>query len=1047
VTIPPAPGGSAAQALKVLPSAIVPSPGSAAPVLTGVGAGYKATPTTTATFKDDDNNTFEYAVNLAPNGTVASLGGYTPVPPATGAPKITTPKVLTFSGGAPTMPATGLVYSLFSVDIGKPGAIVPDDSQPVVGGYAGDVDVTFSGGEIETATEQAPKINFAFTPDGKLDPTKLSVDPAKPGKGWSSPGVFQIEGGRGFDAILQPFVDSPTAEAGHIIGVKVLRGGSGYPNPVGGVSQVFATTIPPTGGAEFEVVVKGGSISEVKVIKGGKYGAALPPIVLTSKAGSTNPSVDDPKGKKAQVSFQPDGTGGITNLTVIEAGSGYIPGSETQGSETTPQARVMFSTAPFAAPTAYSRGFIARVIPPQTQVQQVMYDAMTSYYTNNFASKNLAPFGGGFEGESAPDGYGLGNQLGAAGRFMSDIFNFQQFVSSEPGSPDQPDLAPSSYALRDASVDTASYAQPSLQTNSPMFTLSGGLKLSVQSLQRTITRLFDNNIAGNNPTGKGLETTWKMNYFTLYDENAGRVIVNPSATVPGNGITSSTGNPPTPDGNTGKTGLAVWKPGDLWSGFGVSDQWNDQHYFYGYYLSTAALAGIFDHAWEPTITEKPASLWVSPNQMGSGIDQWLMTLAYDPDNAALDSSLYQIPGLTYQKFAFFDQWNGHSWATGVAPAPAYAEIDGGAYNVWSTRGTGSNQYNQENENSIFEGLQAWSATVLWGGATDRKPVVDLGIYLMATEMAAGDLYFRDQNLNLGVNGNAYSWAPVTTVASSAVPGNGGNNNIPAYSDYTTASPVAFYQPYPSFGKAVGAGNSLLKKADNTINNFYFGYPAGSKLIQAFPPTPWTLAISRNTDFMRRWAGTWMRKEWAQIRDGGTRFYSAPDWLSMAMIAALCGVPYNPGDLPYPETGTSPTPSLPPYVDRLWSQWVTRTAPLGSSVSLKSFVNQTSAMSFLLALDEYGTPDWTYIAVITDVNGTEKDDTILFSAVFSKVEGANVKTTFVLFNPGWETRYAKFFRLDAKGTPQSDPASGVTPLTVEPKRMVMITKTFPIPPTP
>lgn len=1071
VNIAPPAVGAPAQTAKLTENGIVPLPGVTI-FAVKPGAGYSSSPT--GQFSDGKGNTYQVAANYggAGNGVIA-LGAITPVGGAPATPQLDAPQPVTFSGGGtPTTTANGTVYPAFQINS---NGIVLDGAS--VAGYVEDADISLSGGEIEPAGVKLPGIQFSFTPTGELDPATLKVDPANPGEGWTQPGAFTIEGGRGFDAVLQPVMSTSTG--GSILGVKVMRKGAGYLNPTknpdGSLQpRVFANIPGGNGGAELSVVVVDGSISEVKVApgKGGSF-STVPNIILTSKDGSINPAVDDPRGPKALVSYTANGTGGIAIDKIENAGGGYVPGSESTILPNSPQAYVQFQSQyapgapgslPLALPSVRANGLLARISnAAETEVQRAMYDSMVSYYSTNFASKNLMPYGQAYLGASAPDGYGLGGSLEAGARFASDLFNFQQYVaagSPDPANPaDSPDFAPSTYAINAASTGEESFALPSLKANSPLFSLSSGLKASVQSLQWAITLLFNNEISSNKPipdSKTGLLNTWNLDYFSSFDDSVGRVVVNPTGGNPGYGSVSSVVDPPQPADNEKMEAANQWKKGQMWVGFGVSDQWNDQHYFYGYYLGSAALAGILDQSWLPTADTlaKPANLWAGPNQMGPAIDQWMMSVAYDPDNAALNRDLYKIPGLSYQKFAFFDQWNGHSWATGIPPNAGGNTIDKDpkSYGNWSAFGTGSGQYLQENENSIIEGLQAWSATVLWGGATDRKSVVDMGIYLMATTMAAGDLYFLDKNHNLSIASNANSWVPVTTIDSGKVPVNGGTY-VPAGTDYAGAAPEAFYTPYSPFGPAASPGVSLLKKGEISINNFFLGYPLGSKLIEAFPPTPWTMAISRNNDYMRSWAGALMRDEWKQLVDmKSSRFNSPPDFLALAMTSALSGVPYTPGDLPYAKDGTPANPPLPPYVDRLWSNWVSPTAPLGTQVTLKPYINQVSVVSFLLALDKYGTPDWTYIAKVTDATGADKDDSILFTAVFSKVVGNKAVTTFVAFNPGWEARYAQFYRLASDGTPATTPIElypskpdGKALVKVDPKRMVTITLSFDIVP--
>src|ERR1700730_15297860 len=256
-----------------------------------------------------------------------------------------------------------------------------------------------------------------------------------------------------------------------------------------------------------------------------------------------------------------------------------------------------------------------------------------------------------------------------------------------------------------------------------------------------------------------------MAYFSLYDR-AGRVVVNPTATIPVYGVVSSVMDPPDipEEENREKQGLKKWTKGMLWSGFGVSDQWNDQHYFYAYYLCTAGLLAVLDGCWDPT--KRPAKLWCDADSMGTAIDHWMKTLAYDP---VVEKAYYDYKdncknaGMTYGKYPYFDQWNGHSWATGVSPGRAGDVEAKVPWSVWSSYGTGNTPYDDENENSTWEGLQSFSAILLWGAGTGRKQIVNQGMYLLTTGNAASDLYFLDKNYNLKRGAeNKYTWCPVTT---------------------------------------------------------------------------------------------------------------------------------------------------------------------------------------------------------------------------------------------------------------------------------------------
>ncbi|MBC2595256.1 hypothetical protein H5P28_13390 [Ruficoccus amylovorans] len=963
---------------------------------------------------------------------------------------LSTRKQIQFEGGSAVTPCIAYAY---------PGASIADIT--LAGGastavYDQPVELVVTGGSIGpgtgTDTFEMPEFDWSVNAAGKL--VLNGFKNGNNGSGFWGPALFQVRGGRGHDAATRVNV----AGDGSIASIDVIRPGSNYPVTPGAVGAAINST---GAGATFQVnVAPDGSLASIDVLTGGS-GYSAPEVLelIDAVRGGTSTDASPPRGYYAEIYAIADGSGGLENPFIRndsgpQEQAGYLPDSDGETSDATGRLYLKYfdvENRQVLSPLSQGQGFVTAAVPTQINVEQLFYDNIIGDYTTSM-SDALRPFGGAFGGRSAPDGYGLGNQLSATTKSVNVLYHLQQHYASE----DQPSVTPSNWAFIEGSTIFKAEAPytyerdlPILREHNPLFTLSGALQSSVQMMQRTLSLLHQDPVYHNNPTEDmeegAISQTWKMDYFSLYDTDVGRMLINPTATIPVYGVVSSIHNPPAnPPDNAGKTGLNEWKPGKLWSGFGVSDQWNDQHYFFGYYLGVAGWAAIFDRTWDASLTAKPSDLWASEGQMGTALEQWYLSVAYDPDNSALLNDIYEVGEFTYQKLPFFDQWTGHGWATGIPPGPAGLRDPDTPWSVAVSSGTGNFGFGDENENSTWEGLQAYSAAILWGAGTDRKPLVDVGLYMLATGMTASDLYFQDKNYNLSDNPtlNTYSWVPVTTVASSTIPNNGGNNSYPANSSYNDGAHEAFYMSEPYFGGEASPGISLYRKYGPTLNNFFYAYPTGSKFILAYPPTAWTLGISRNSDYMRKWAGAMMREEWREARDSA--LYQPGNWLGMAMTSALSGVPYNPGDEPLNEAGTALDPNGPdPYVDRLWASWASLDGGAGREASRQPAFTATSTLHFLHALDAYGTPDWTYLGRATNSSGSDDDGSILMMASFSKLNesGDAVETTFVAFNPGWETRYAVFDRLGSDGSVSTQNASGL--MTVPPKKMISVTKTFTI----
>lgn len=125
--------------------------------------------------------------------------------------------------------------------------------------------------------------------------------------------------------------------------------------------------------------------------------------------------------------------------------------------------------------------------------------------------------------------------------------------------------------------------------------------------------------------------------------------------------------------------------------FGSQD-FNDHHFHYGYFIYAAATLGRYDAGFV--------------DEYGGMVDALVRDIAADANDSY------------FPKLRVFDAYVGHSWASGFAPF-----ADG------------------NNQESSSEAVNAWYATYLWGKARGDRTVADRAQWLFAREADAAQNYY------------------------------------------------------------------------------------------------------------------------------------------------------------------------------------------------------------------------------------------------------------------------------------------------------------------
>ena len=135
--------------------------------------------------------------------------------------------------------------------------------------------------------------------------------------------------------------------------------------------------------------------------------------------------------------------------------------------------------------------------------------------------------------------------------------------------------------------------------------------------------------------------------------------------------------------------------------FFAIEEINDHHFWYGYWIKTAAEIALRDPA------------WAARDKWGGMVDLLVA------DIATAERGRADFPFLRN-----FDPYEGHSWASGIGGAGEY-----GAFG--------------NNQESSSEAVNAWAGLILWGEVTGNRALRDLGVYLHATEGDAIGHYWFD----------------------------------------------------------------------------------------------------------------------------------------------------------------------------------------------------------------------------------------------------------------------------------------------------------------
>ncbi|MCB1113007.1 MAG: hypothetical protein H7A37_07930 [Chlamydiales bacterium] len=609
-----------------------------------------------------------------------------------------------------------------------------------------------------------------------------------------------------------------------------------------------------------------------------------------------------------------------------------------------------------------------------TTIGQLLFDSIDNEYINNLANPTYAPWNTAYYNFSKGV-YDVGKTLSKDAKQLSLLLQMLQAVEDNESS-FVSSLFERQYNVRyDLIYRPGSFNTPSGHLPvSKLQAFINGLQSSskgtlppapLAGVQGAISQYFIKK------PHVSTASPWYLSHFAFYDIEGEAVELFPTSGDPSNGII------PWPSRVSNPTTHITGVPTALWEAFGVADAYNDHHYQNAYWIAAAALAALYDGAW----TDPPSQgQWATQSQFGEAIDQLVKDIVYDPSNS---DAFYNNSQMTFAKMNFFDQWSGHGWADGIQ-----ASIAGGG---------------GHNENSILEGNQAYASIILWGMATGRKKIVDLGIYLYTTATYAADAYFYDKNLNLKVGNTAGFFVPTTTKT--------GDSNYPvgsAFWDFTIKT-------------SGSSGTPKITQSGIPYSTDFGQTPQNVKFISAFPCAPWTLAVGRNKDYMNEWNDSMNTTAFTSlITSADSSCWKLEDNANMNMLAALGGNTQAYGT----------TTSVTPYqfmINNFTNEYAgnDNAPPWGSVGGNYNDPSQSinEVLHFLHVMDYYGEPDWTVYG-----HAVPNGDTLVFTAAFKK----GSTTTYFAFNPTLSNVDVQFFQI---GTNTAVTSS----FTVKPKRWASLTQ--------
>lgn len=624
-------------------------------------------------------------------------------------------------------------------------------------------------------------------------------------------------------------------------------------------------------------------------------------------------------------------------------------------------------------------------------IGQLLFDNIDNEYINNLASKAFAPWNAGYYVNDKGI-YDVGKSISNAAKQLSLLAIFVQGMqdSADAQAPFHDffykTLIEEQYnnviALPDRpGAFNAPESKPRLQAiqDGLMSSVVGTTKPMLAGVQGAFSHYFQKNPVVTK--GKAPQAFYNLSHYAYYDPIAHMVMLYPSAgqaqaptpnptpwpsrkqTLPIHNIFGEVG------GQEKMLGQSI---GIVWESFGVANAFNDHHYQFGYWIAAAALAGLYDGAWKTNPDD--GNGWAKAAKFGQAIDQLVQDICYNEKNNGTDLNFFKNPSMSFAKLNFFDQWAGHGWADGIQ-----ATIAGGN--------------SGHNENSIGEALQAYASIILWGMTTGRRDIVDLGIYLYATNSYAMDSYFFDKNLNLK-KGQAptVSFVPVTTKTGDATYAAG-----TAFIDTTIHSTAA--------GEPTSSGTPKIAQAVINYSSDFGQTPENVKVINAFPCSAWTLVYGRNKEYLHAWNASMDTTAFVDTIPAGITTTNAC-WqinfdsnMNMLRMLGDNSIAFGQTDL----SATAPTPYQ--FMLDVFTMFGP-TPPWGSQGGAFADPAQSinEVLHFMHIIDHFGTPDWTVYG-----HATPNTDALVYTAAFTK----GGTTTFFAFNPNLEDVTVQFADIATK----------------------------------